>query len=71
MESMLNSLACLISRGLVVSVKYSVIRGIKLELGGNAFKMESRYATAAAVVVTGGFRFGMMIALPKLHALYT
>jgi hypothetical protein len=37
--------------------------GLKLLPGGSAFRISSLYSTARAVVVTGGFRLGMMMAL--------
>lgn len=51
-----------ISSGEVLSVRYSVMSGVKSLPGGSAAKMRSRYASASAVVRTGGLRFGMMIA---------
>jgi len=45
------------------------MRGVKLLSLGIAFKMDSRYVTAADVVVMGGFKFGITIALPKFLAL--
>ena len=43
--------------------------GTKLLPGGSALMICSLYSTARAVVVTGGFKLGMMIALPKCLAL--
>jgi len=62
-------LARFISSGLVLSVRYSVMSGRKLLPGGSALIISSLYSTARAVVVTGGLRLGMMMALPKCLAL--
>ena len=43
--------------------------GTKLLPGGSALMICSLYSTTRAVVVTGGFKLGMMIALPKCLAL--
>jgi len=43
--------------------------GTKLLPGGSALIISSLYSTARAVVVTGGFKLGMMMALPKCLAL--
>jgi hypothetical protein len=37
--------------------------GVKLLPGSSALRISSLYSTARAVVVTGGFRLGMMKAL--------
>ena len=59
-----ESFARLTSSGDVLSVRYSVINGVKSAIpeAAQAAKMRSRYALAAATVVTGGRRFGMTIA---------
>src|SRR5688572_2743815 len=62
------SFAARISCGDTVSVRYSVISGSKREPAGSAARMRSRYAAAMATVVTGGFRFGMMIARANCRA---
>mmetsp|Transcript_19946 Transcript_19946/g.60390 ORF Transcript_19946/g.60390 Transcript_19946/m.60390 type:complete len:207 (+) Transcript_19946:541-1161(+) len=63
------SLAVWISSGVVLSVKYSVIRGSKPSAsGGTHARMRSRYSSAIAVVVTGGRRFGMARARRKPRA---
>jgi hypothetical protein len=45
-----------------LSVRYSVISGLKSLPAGNALTMRPRYSTACAAVTTGGFRFGITIA---------
>src|SRR5215831_12644599 len=57
-----------ISSGGIASVKYNVIKGSNLAPLGTAATMRSRYAAAAATVVTGGLRFGMMIARANCFA---
>src|SRR5688572_14085713 len=57
------------SGGGVVSVRYSVSNGSKRTPAGSAARMRSRYAAAMATVVTGGFRFGMMIARANCRTL--
>src|SRR5215469_6247463 len=42
--------------------------GVKVEPGGRAASARSRYATASAVVTTGGTRFGIRMARPKFLA---
>jgi len=56
------ALARRISSAGVLSVRYSAISGSKRNPAGSAATIRSRYACAAAVVVTGGFRLGMTIA---------
>lgn len=43
--------------------------GTKLLPGGSALRISSLYSKARAVVVTGGFRLGITMALPKCIAL--
>ena len=56
------------SSGSVCSVRYSVIKGSKVEPSGSALSMRSRYPAASADVTTGGTRFGMIIARAKCVA---
>src|SRR5947208_2892205 len=60
--------ACATSSSVVASVRYSVIKGANREPRGNAAAMRSRYAHAAATVVIGGWRLGMITARPKTLA---
>src|SRR5438552_5270991 len=57
-----DALARAISSAVVLSVRYSVIKGAKRDFGGSAAAIRSRYADAAATVVTGGVRLGMTTA---------
>src|SRR5271169_748715 len=57
-----------ISATAVLSVRYRVSRGAKRDPGGNAAAIRSRYAAAAATVVTGGSRLGMTTARPNTRA---
>ena len=54
--------ASLMSSGVVLSVRYSVMRGSKSESGPKASVMRALYALASAAFTTGGTRFGMMMA---------
>jgi len=61
------------SSGVVLSVRYTVIRGVKLVVvllfwGGMAASIRDLYSKAAAAVVTGGTRLGMMTALANVEA---
>ena len=53
--------ASAMSSGVVWSVRYNVMSGVKAPLyaGSNADRMRWRYSTAILVLVTGGFKFGM------------
>mmetsp|Transcript_45775 Transcript_45775/g.73624 ORF Transcript_45775/g.73624 Transcript_45775/m.73624 type:complete len:208 (-) Transcript_45775:96-719(-) len=59
-----EALASFISSGDVLSVMYNVIRGVNSIPSGSPFSILSRYARAIFVLMTGGFKFGMMMALP-------
>mmetsp|Transcript_29723 Transcript_29723/g.53371 ORF Transcript_29723/g.53371 Transcript_29723/m.53371 type:complete len:203 (-) Transcript_29723:23-631(-) len=61
--TMPEAAASRISAGVVVPVKYNVIKGSKRLLAGRAATIRSRYALAMAKVLTGGTRFGIMMAL--------
>jgi hypothetical protein len=53
----------------VLSVRYIVIRGLKLEPAGSAFIISARYANAWLVFFIGRVRFGITTALPICAAL--
>ena len=58
------------SAGAIESVRYAVIRGVNSRSAGHAALMRSRYARAAATVVTGGRRLGITIARRKRRAVW-